>query len=35
MDIFTVVEEKDGWGLLKVYEEKRARWISLAFTAWI
>ena len=30
--IFTVVEEKDGWGLLKAYEEKRNGWISLAFT---
>ena len=30
--IFTVVEEKDGWGLLKAYAEKRNGWISLAFT---
>ena len=30
--IFTVVEEKDGWGLLKVYAEKRDGWISLSFT---
>ena len=30
--IFTVVEEKDGWGLLKAYQEKRNGWISLAFT---
>ena len=30
--IFTVVEEKDGWGLLKTYAEKRDGWISLAFT---
>ena len=30
--IFTVVEEKDGWGLLKAYAEKRDGWISLAFT---
>ena len=30
--IFTVVEEKDGWGLLKAYQEKRDGWISLAFT---
>ena len=29
--IFTVVEEKDGWGLLKAYAEKRDGWISLAF----
>ena len=25
-------EEKDGWGLLKAYAEKRDGWISLAFT---
>ena len=30
--IFTIVEEKDGWGLLKAYQEKRDGWISLAFT---
>ena len=30
--IFTVVEEQDGWGLLKAYAEKRNGWISLAFT---
>ena len=30
--IFTVVEEKDGWGLLKAYAEGRDGWISLAFT---
>ncbi len=30
--IFTVVEEKDGWGLLKAYQEKRDGWISLSFT---
>ena len=30
--IFTIVEEKDGWGLLKAYAEKRDGWISLAFT---
>ena len=30
--IFTVVEEQDGWGLLKSYQEKRNGWISLAFT---
>ena len=30
--IFTVVEEKDGWGLLKAYAEKRDGWISLAYT---
>ena len=29
--IFTIVEEKDGWGLLKAYAEKRDGWISLAF----
>ncbi len=30
--IFTIVEETDGWGLLKAYQEKRDGWISLAFT---
>ena len=30
--IFTVVEEQDGWGLLKAYAEKWDGWISLAFT---
>ena len=30
--IFTVVEESDGWGLLKAYAEKRDGWISLVFT---
>ena len=30
--IFTVVEEQDGWGLLKAYQERRNGWISLAFT---
>ena len=30
--VFTIVEEKDGWGLLKAYQEKRDGWISLAFT---
>ncbi len=30
--IFTIVEESDGWGLLKAYQEKRDGWISLAFT---
>ena len=30
--VFTVVEEKDGWGLLKAYQEGHNGWISLAFT---
>ncbi len=30
--VFNIVEEKDGWGLLKAYAEKRNGWISLAFT---
>lgn len=30
--VFTIVEESDGWGLLKAYEEKRDGWISLNFT---
>ena len=29
--VFSIVEEKDGWGLLKAYQEKRNGWISLAF----
>ena len=29
--VFNIVEEKDGWGLLKAYAEKRDGWISLAF----
>lgn len=28
-DAYTVVEEKDGWGLLKSYQSKRNGWISL------
>ncbi len=30
--VFNIVEEKDGWGLLKAYQEGRDGWISLAFT---
>ena len=30
--IFTIVEESDGWGLLKAYQEGCNGWISLAFT---
>ncbi len=30
--VFTIVEESDGWGLLKSYQEGRDGWISLAFT---
>lgn len=30
--VFTIVEESDGWGLLKAYEEKRDGWIALNFT---
>ena len=29
--VFNIVEEKDGWGLLKAYQEGRDGWISLAF----
>ena len=29
---FTIVEEKDGWGLLKSYEKNRDGWISLDYT---
>ncbi len=29
--VFNIVEEKDGWGLLKAYQEGRNGWISLAF----
>ena len=30
--VFTIVEESDGWGLLKAYQKGRDGWISLAFT---
>ena len=30
--IYTIVEEIDGWGLLKAYEKTRNGWVSLAYT---
>ena len=30
--VYTIVEEQDGWGLLKAYADKRNGWISLAYT---
>ena len=30
--VYTIVEEENGWGLLKAYAEKRNGWISLAYT---
>lgn len=29
---YTIIEEYDGWGLLKAYEKARNGWINLAFT---
>jgi hypothetical protein len=29
--VYTIVDEQDGWGLLKAYAEKRNGWISLAY----
>lgn len=31
-DVFTIVDERNGWGLLKSYAEHRNGWISLAYT---
>jgi hypothetical protein len=30
--VYTIVEEKDGWGLLKSYEKQRNGWIRLSYT---
>lgn len=30
--VFTVVDESDGWGLLRSYEKKRNGWIKLSYT---
>ena len=30
--VYTIVEEQDGWGLLKAYADMRNGWISLAYT---
>ena len=30
--VYTIVDEEDGWGLLKSYADKRNGWISLAYT---
>ena len=29
--VYTIVDEQDGWGLLKAYKEQRNGWISLAY----
>ena len=29
---YTIVDEKDGWGLLKAYKEDRDGWVKLAYT---
>lgn len=31
-EVYTIVEEKNGWGLLKAYKNTRDGWISLAYT---
>ena len=31
--IYTIVEEQDGWGLLKAYADKRNGWISLRYAS--
>ena len=30
--VYTIVDEQDGWGLLKSYAEKRNGWIKLSYT---
>ena len=30
--IYTIVDEQDGWGLLKAYADKRNGWIRLSYT---
>ena len=30
--VYTIVDEQDGWGLLKAYAKERNGWISLAYT---
>lgn len=29
--VYTIVDEQDGWGLLKAYADKRNGWISLKY----
>ena len=29
---YTIVEERDGWGLLKAYADRRNGWVYLAYT---
>lgn len=31
-EVYTIVEESNGWGLLKAYKSGRNGWISLAYT---
>ena len=30
--VYTIVDEQDGWGLLKAYADKRNGWIKLSYT---
>ena len=30
--VYTIVDEQDGWGLLKAYAEKRNGWVKLSYT---
>ena len=30
--VYTIVDEQDGWGLLKSYSEKRNGWVKLSYT---
>lgn len=31
-EVYTIVEERNGWGLLKAYADKKDGWISLSYT---
>lgn len=33
--VYTIVDEQDGWGLLKSYQKKRDGWICLKYTQWV
>lgn len=30
--VYTIVDEQDGWGLLKAYADKRNGWVKLSYT---
>jgi uncharacterized protein YraI len=30
--VYTIVDEQDGWGLLKAYAEERNGWVMLSYT---